>query len=725
MKINLTIKKMLIGLVLTGVVIVCALSVANYLSNENLNQSQRSLTEIVLPLETANKNIHVAISAFTARQFQIIAAESSDELEKLSSRNELEQKFEKSIAQLEDLSQKKAGATEKIKQLKQKITELKQIYNNDFLKKDSNIEESVKSGLALKERIDELINDMDTGEAELQKNAEAISKRIDFAAMTGKIALQTYMKTKEKTDELHAAADEVLQEDLAKGQKGCNDLRLGVASFSTYARQLLLVKDQEHINQIKENKIAKAVKLVESSFEILKKELKDYKELENLSRKIQKDFLLLNSTLSEVSKLRGEWLNQKNKIIQIRASLEKSTQNITTNLDALQTLAETIREEAETSADQVRKRTTLFVFFAGLIAMTVMIGIGWITFRQIIDPINKAVSFADTISKGDLTARIRLERSDIMSKFITKRNDEIGNLVSKLSYMAQNLNALIGQVQQSGIQVNSSSTQLAATARQQQSIMESQLESSDYVVSAVGEISDVSTELVTTMQQVASISGETAKFASSGQTDIARMENAIKLMEDASKSISGKLETINEKAANITSVVTTITKVADQTNLLSLNAAIEAEKAGEYGRGFTVVAREIRRLADQTAVATLDIEQMVQEMQTAVSAGVMEMDAFIKEVQRSAEDVAKISTQLARIIDQVQTLSPSFESVNESMKFQSEKSRKIDNAMGNLSSEMKQTMESLKESFDAIEQLNEAARGLQNEVSRFKVAKEV
>src|SRR5207302_1442110 len=84
-------------------------------------------------------------------------------------------------------------------------------------------------------------------------------------------------------------------------------------------------------------------------------------------------------------------------------------------------------------------------------------------------------------------------------------------------------------------------------------------------------------------------------------------------------SITGKLAVLNEKTTNINSVVTTITKVADQTNLLSLNAAIEAEKAGEYGLGFAVVAMEIRRLADQTAVATYDIEKMVKEMQSAES----------------------------------------------------------------------------------------------------------
>jgi methyl-accepting chemotaxis protein WspA len=300
--------------------------------------------------------------------------------------------------------------------------------------------------------------------------------------------------------------------------------------------------------------------------------------------------------------------------------------------------------------------------------------------------------------------------------------DEIGELLRAIDGMATSFRQVVGQVQRSGIQVTSSSTELAATAKEQETTMANQVESTNRVAKSVEQISEVATQLVETVEQVASMSQETAGFATKGQTDLARMEAAMRNMEAASKSISGRLEAINEKAENITNVVTTITKVADQTNLLSLNAAIEAEKAGEYGRGFNVVAREIRRLADQTAVATLDIDQMVQEMQSAVSAGVMEMDKFIAEVNHSAEDVGRISVQLARIIEQVQTLTPNFENVNVAMGHQSESARKINDSIANLSEEIQAVTESLRESFSAIEQLNEAARGLQNEVSRFKVS---
>jgi hypothetical protein len=111
------------------------------------------------------------------------------------------------------------------------------------------------------------------------------------------------------------------------------------------------------------------------------------------------------------------------------------------------------------------------------------------------------------------------------------------------------------------------------------------------------------------------------------------MERATRQLVESAGSISSKLAVTREKADNITQVVTTITQVADQTNLLSTNAAGEAEKAGEYGRGLLVVAREIRRLADQTAVATLDVESRVRLTQGAVSAGTLPTDQSGEEVR--------------------------------------------------------------------------------------------
>ena len=365
------------------------------------------------------------------------------------------------------------------------------------------------------------------------------------------------------------------------------------------------------------------------------------------------------------------------------------------------------------------------MIISGLVMLVPVIGVAFFLGNKLTKRIILITGISKEIAMGNLASAAASVKSLAVKEVSGDKvdsEDETGHLLSSIKTMTESLNSLVGQVQRSGIQVTSSSTELAATAREQETTMSIQVESTKEAVKLVEEISRVAMELVETMQQVAAKFQETAGFASKGQTDLTRMEEAMGNMKAASKSISGRLGAINEKAENITNVVTTITKVADQTNLLSLNAAIEAEKAGEYGRGFNVVAREIRRLADQTAVATLDIDRMVQEMHSAVSAGVMEMDKFIAEVNLSAEDVGKISSQLTRIIEQVQALSPSFEDVNVSMGLQSENARKINSSIANLSEDMQTTTEALTESFSAIEQLNEAARSLQDEVSRFKVS---
>ena len=224
------------------------------------------------------------------------------------------------------------------------------------------------------------------------------------------------------------------------------------------------------------------------------------------------------------------------------------------------------------------------------------------------------------------------------------------------------------------------------------------------------------------MDEVATVAEGTAGAAASGQAGLQKMESTMHQVVEASSSIAAKLEVLNEKASNINTVVTTITKVADQTNLLSLNAAIEAEKAGEYGLGFSVVATEIRRLADQTAVATWDIEQMVKEMQTAVTAGVMSVEHFSEEVRRSVDEVSTISSGLTEIIDQVQALTPRFETVHEGMQFQSQGADQIKQAIVQLSESAQQTVDSLRQSHSSIDHLNEAAHMLQTGVSKFKVS---
>lgn len=287
--------------------------------------------------------------------------------------------------------------------------------------------------------------------------------------------------------------------------------------------------------------------------------------------------------------------------------------------------------------------------------------------------------------------------------------------------LAGDLSVLVAQVRQSGVQVNTSITEVAATAKEQQATASEIAATTTEIGATSKEISATSKELVRTMGEVATVAEQSATLAGHGHAGLSRMEDTMRQIMAAAGAINAKLAVLNEKAGNINQVVTTITKVADQTNLLSLNAAIEAEKAGEYGRGFAVVATEIRRLADQTAVATYDIEQTVKEMLSAVAAGVMGMDKFSEEVRRGVEEVRQVGAQLAQIIQHVQAMTPRFETVNEGMQAQATGAQQISEALTQLSEAAQQTVESLKQSGAAIEQLNETSRSLKAGVESISV----
>lgn len=351
-----------------------------------------------------------------------------------------------------------------------------------------------------------------------------------------------------------------------------------------------------------------------------------------------------------------------------------------------------------------------FTLALGL-ALLIALGCSIHLLRAITRPLRQLADLMDAMRQGDFTQRMEIERQD-----------EFGELGDGFNRMADEVMGLVGQLQKSGIRVSTSMTEIAATSKQQQATANEIAASTTEIGATSREISATSKELVRTMNDVAVVAEHAAELAGSGQSGLAHMEETMGQVMEAAGSINAKLAVLNEKAGNINQVVTTITKVADQTNLLSLNAAIEAEKAGEYGRGFAVVSSEIRRLADQTAVATLDIEEMVKEIQSAVSAGVMGMDKFSEEVRRGMRDVQQVGEKLSEVIEQVQTLVPRFEAVNDGMEAQATGAEQISEALLQLTETTRQTVESLHQSNSAIDELSQVSASLHSSVSRFKLA---
>lgn len=323
-----------------------------------------------------------------------------------------------------------------------------------------------------------------------------------------------------------------------------------------------------------------------------------------------------------------------------------------------------------------------------------------------------------------LAARVREMASgaaDLTARIPVATRDETGELAAGINAVVGKTQTIVTKIREASLQLLSVAAQIAATAREQEQTVQNLSASTTQVAASVREISATSKDLAGTMTEVNQSAAHAADLATRGRDNTTKMASEMKQLVESTASVSTKLGLIREKADSINAVVTTITKVADQTNLLSINAAIEAEKAGEYGRGFLVVAREIRRLADQTAVATLDIETMVRQMQDAVSAGVMQMDKFAEEVRSGVGQVTKINQMTWEIITEVQNLSGRFGLVTEGMKNQAVGAQQINDAMGQIAAATGRSLQSVKEFERATAHLRGSVEGINQEINQFKV----
>lgn len=363
----------------------------------------------------------------------------------------------------------------------------------------------------------------------------------------------------------------------------------------------------------------------------------------------------------------------------------------------------------------------LLVYGAAILLLAVVLSV--FMSKTISNPIIFVNSIAKRIAEGKLKeAKTELE-SKVESKGIIGETKETNELLSSFSKMTNNLYSLISQVQQSGIQVTTSATEISASSRQLEATVAEQAASTKEISASSREISSRANALVNNTQRSAETMEKAISTAESGRQMLDELDETMQSLTTATNSISAKLSIISGKADKISGIITAINKISDQTKLLSLNAAIEAEKAGDYGKGFSVVAREISRLAVQTATATKDIEYMVKEMQASVSSGVMEMDKFGKEVKNGTVKVTDITYKIEDIINNVHNLTPEFQIIENGIASQSEGAAQISEAMVHLKEAAEQTKESLTEFRNVTIQLNEAVKGLQKEVSQFKISK--
>lgn len=330
--------------------------------------------------------------------------------------------------------------------------------------------------------------------------------------------------------------------------------------------------------------------------------------------------------------------------------------------------------------------------------------------RTITRPIVALTAATETIAEGNLKTQAPV-----------RSRNEIGLLARTINTMARSLRTLVERIMTTCDRLLEHTNNLGVAARQQADVAQRSQTATVEIAATAKQIAATSRELTQTMRDINDVAQQTASQAESGLDGINAIGETMQSLSEANHQVNELLTLIKDKTEAITGITQTMTTVADRTNLLSLNASIEARKAGEYGKGFLVVAREIQRLADQTAVATLDIDHAVGAMRDAVGRGVQGVGRLSREMDSGVREISTVSGRLSSVIQQVQGLPARFEMVLEGMQSQSEGAGQINEAISHLSESARQTVAALEQTRTSVNQLQETANQLQTEIDRFQV----
>ena len=355
------------------------------------------------------------------------------------------------------------------------------------------------------------------------------------------------------------------------------------------------------------------------------------------------------------------------------------------------------------------------IVFAGAIFAAMAIGIAWIMASRMSRSIRALSRVANYQSRGDIAAaeKILSGKSSVVAEF-----DELFRAVL---LMARSLTRLISALKLRGEDVAERAGRISDTSDTLDVIASEEAASTKNAASTGSKILGASEALNKNARGSAFEVSRTLDIARESGESLRLLKNNYDALTAASENVAGKLAVINGNVEKITGIVTAINEVSRQTNLLSLNASIEAEKAGEFGLGFAVVARQIRRLADKTSVASANIENIVRQMQSSVNSGVMEMDRFGAKMRQSSKIIMETADMLARAVSDIEAIGPQFEGIASGIGELSENARRISATMLELSESSVRARDRISEFRAAVKSLDAVSVSVLEAVARFKI----
>ena len=413
---------------------------------------------------------------------------------------------------------------------------------------------------------------------------------------------------------------------------------------------------------------------------------------------------------AQVAKALESYSNEFQSVVRLTESGEQLSQDMVTTASRVIGSANSLRERQADNMESDRKQATTLIFGATGIAVLLGILMAYLITRAITSPINHAVAIASEVASGNLSVRID-----------NNRTDEIGRLMAALATMVSGLRELVRSIESGASNIAASAEELSTVTSQTSDGIHRQKHETDQVAAAMNQMTATVSEIARNAEQAFAIASDAANQATEGEHEV---RETVSQVNGLAKEVSQSMEIIQglqTETANIGTVLDVIKSVAEQTNLLALNAAIEAARAGEQGRGFAVVADEVRSLAQRTQSSAQEIEALVTSLQSSAENSVSAMESSATLASDTLKRATATGASIARITGAVEEIKQYNSQIATASEQQTSVAEEINQNITSIRDVTDQSASSSNQTASSSSELARLGSELQTLVSRFRL----